>query len=168
MSAPNERWARWFMSSIAEYLNTTVAVPNSLPFLVEGLDDRTEDFMQAPYRAECRVNGPWTRELSKNYWRIWVDINVLLIFQMGGSPTDVYSLDKIAGKFHSAMDTSIAIFRTGLITDDPQNDGSILGCLSPRDGKNDSVRVIHFGQPSKTDRLRQAEIDGRYFTYLNE
>lgn len=169
MSAPNERWARWIHSSIAKYLNTNVITPNpSVKFLVEGLDDRTEAFMTAPYRAECRVNGPWTQELSKGYWRIWVDINVALIFQMGGSPTDAYWLDKIAGKFLSAMDTTISIFKTGDIVEDTQNTGLLLGCLSPRDGRNDSIRIIHFGQPHKTDRLRQAQVDGRYEMYLCE
>lgn len=169
MSAPNEHWARWIHSSIAKYLKTEVITPNpEISFLVEGLDDRTETFTESPHRAECRVNGPWTQEQSKGYWRLWVDINVLLMFQMGGQTTDVYRLDKIAGKFLAAMDVHIPIFRTGLIAEDPQNDGSLLGCLSPRDGKNDSVRIIHFGQPHKTDRLRQAQVDGRYYMYLCE
>ena len=166
MGAPNERWPRWILSSIAKYLNANVAGPASLPFLVEGIDDRTQEFEEATDRAECRINGPWTSELSNGYWRVWVDINVVLTVNMDGQVKNAYRLDELAGKFLNALDTVISTLRTGDIADDSQNDGSLLGCLHPRSGKNDSVRVIHFGQINNTDRIRQAQVDARYVMYL--
>lgn len=168
MGAPNERWPRWITSSIAKYLNTNVVTPLTLPFLVEGVDDRTQEFEEATDRAECRINGPWTSERSKGYWRVWVDINIMLTCNMDGNLKSAYRLEEIAGKFLNAMDTVIATYRLGDPAADPQNDGSLLGCLRPRSGKNDSVRVIHFGQVNKTDRVRQAVVDGRYVMYLNQ
>jgi hypothetical protein len=168
MGAPNEHWPRWIISSIAQSLKTTVATPESLPFLVEGLDDRTQVFEEATDRAECRINGPWVRELSHGYWRVYVDINIMLLCNMDGETKNVFRLDELAGKFLSAMGSAIATYRTGTIAQDPDNDGSLLGCLLPRSGKSDSVRVIHFGQLSKTERLRQAEVDGRYVMYLSQ
>lgn len=168
MGAPNERWPRWITSSIAKYLDTNVATPASLPFLVEGVDDRTQEFEEASDRAECRINGPWTSELSKDYWRVWVDINLMLTCNMDGSQKNAYRLEEIAGKFLNALDTVIATYRLGSSAVDPQNDGSLLGCLRSRSGKNDSIRIIHFGQINKTDRVRQAVVDGRYVMYLNE
>lgn len=168
MGAPNKHWPRWINSSIAQHLLTTVATPASLPFLVEGLDDRTQAFEEAPDRAECRINGPWVSELSHGYWRVWVDINIMLLSNMDGEAKNVFRVEELAGEFLSAMGTSISTFRTGTLAQDPVNDGSLLGCLHPRSGKNESVRVIHFGQLSKTERLRQAEVDGRYVMYLSQ
>jgi hypothetical protein len=63
------------------------------------------------------------------------------------------------------MDGALAIYRYGT---GPDNDSSFLGCLTPRPGKSDSIRVIHFGQLNTTDRLKQGMVDARYVMYLNE
>lgn len=170
MSKPNPRWNRWITSSIAKYLKTDVVDIFSppLPFLVEGIDDREDAFETAPDRAECRVNGPFTQEQSARYWRLWVDINVLLTSTMGEALKNKFTLEQNAGLFHEAMDTCIPIYRTGSPLADPENDGTLVGHLRPRKGRNDSVRTIHFGQINKVDRLRQAVVDGRYVMYVRE
>lgn len=162
MSAPNPHWSRWITASIADYFKTNVATPLTLPFLVEGVDDRDEAFEQAPDRAELRINGPFTQEQSKGCWRIQVDVNILVTSNMDGAVKNRYTLEINAGKFHEFADTCIPIFRFGDPTQSAENDDSRLGKLSPRSGKNDSVRIINFGQINKTDRIRQAQVDARY------
>lgn len=160
----NSNWARWIHASIGKYLKD-VATTISVPSLVEGIDDRSDTFMESPDRVEIRVNGPFTQEQSAGYFRLYVDVNVLVNSMMGDQGKNAYKLDEILGEFHSAMDAAIAIYRLGTGPDDDQ---SLLGCLTPRPGKNDSIRVIHFGQLDRTDRIKQGMVDARYVMYLNE
>ena len=64
------------------------------------------------------------------------------------------------------MDGALAIYRFGTGPDDDSD--SLLGCLTPRPGKNDSIRVLHFGQIETNDRLKQGMVDARYVMYLSE
>jgi hypothetical protein len=133
---------------------------------VEGIDDRDDTFMESEDRVEIRVNGPFTKELSAGYHRLYVDVNVLVNSMMGGATKSAYTLDEILGVFHNAMDGAIAIYRFGTGPEDDAD--SLLGCITPRPGKNDFIRVLHFGQLNTTDRLKQGMVDARYVMYLNE
>jgi hypothetical protein len=160
----NANWARWIHASIGKYMKDVAASAN-VPVLVEGIDDRDDTFMSAPDRVEVRVNGPFSQELSAGYHRLYVDVNILVNSMMGEANKNAYKLDEILGVFHNAMDGALATYRFGT---GPENDSSLLGCLTPRPGKSDSIRVIHFGQISTTDRLKQGMVDARYVMYLNE
>ena len=162
---PNPDWTRWIVSSIIEHFSSTVMAPQNIPFITEGIDERDDTFMSEEDRAELRINGPFSRELSARYWRIWVDINILVTSYLGGQEKDAYTLERNLGLIAEFTDTSIPIKRHGLGVGD---DGTTLGCLRPRNGKRDSVRTINFGQMSKTDRLRQSQIDARYAMTLCE
>jgi hypothetical protein len=162
-TTPNPNWTRWIWASVGKHFLVNVATPNSIPFLVEGIDERDTTFMESPDRAELRINGPDTRELSAGYWRLWVEINVLVTTYMDGQQKNAYTLESNLGLFHEAADTVIPVFRYGDGVDD---DGTLLGCLSPRTGKNDSLRIVHFGQLNRTERLKQGVVDGRYVMYL--
>lgn len=157
-------WRRWIHASVGKYLKQ-VATTNSIPVLIEGIDDRDSTFMEATDRVEIRLNGPFTQEISKGYHRIHVDINVLLSSHMEGQTKNAYQLDNNLGVFHNAMDGVIAVYRLGTGVED---DESLLMCLSPRPGKSDSIRVIDFGQIDKTDRIRQGVVDGRYVGYAED
>lgn len=160
----NKHWRRWIHASVGKYLKE-VATANDIPVLIEGIDDRSQAFMEAPDRIEIRMNGPFTQEVSKGYHRIHVDINVLLTSHMEGATKNAYDLDDKLGIFHNAMDGVISILRLGTGLEDDQG---IEFCISPRPGKNDSIRVIDFGQIDKTDRIRQGVVDGRYVGYAND
>lgn len=161
---PDPNWTRWIFASITEHFSSNVMVTNSIPFITEGIHERDDKFMIEPDRAEIRINGPFVTELSSNCWRIWVDINILVTSNFGGEQKDAYTLERNVGFIHEFADTSIPIKKFG---SDMGDDGSLLGCLRPRTGKNDSIRVIHFGQISKIDRIKQSQIDGRYVLYLS-
>lgn len=160
----NSNWARWFHASIAKYLKDA-ADDVSLPILIEGIDDRSDTFMESTDRVEVRVNGPYSQELSKGYYRIYVDVNCLFTSRMDGDEKNTYELDRFLGVFHGAMDGPIPIYRFGT---GPDDDSELLGCLTSRPGKSDSIRVIHFGQIDATDRLREGMVDARYVVYLND
>ena len=43
----------------------------------------------------------------------------------------------------------------------------VNGCLIVKKTRNEAVRVYHFGQISKEDRIRQSEVDAVYGMDLN-
>lgn len=160
----NPNWTRWIHSSIAVYLKS-VATSLSLPTLIEGIDDRSEAFMSAPNRLEVRVNGPFTQEISHGYHRVYVDVNVVLKCHLGGELVNAFTFDQLLGELHEAMDGPIPVLAFSLVpaeNDDPEH----VACLVPRSGKNDAIRVIHFGQIDRTDRIREGMVDARYTAYI--
>lgn len=162
----NPHWGRWIKASVGKYLKQ-VATTADVPSIMEGLDDRSPQFMEAEDRVEIRVNGPFTNELSAGYYRVHVDVNVLINSAMGNSTKSAYVLDDLLGVFHNAMDGALAVYRFGTGPDDDQ---SLLGCLTPRSGKSDKddIRTLHFGQLNPTERLKQGMVDARYVMFLNE
>jgi len=167
MSAPNPHWTRWIIASVDDYFRVNVATLLSLPFLVEGQDDRDAVFEGSVDRAELRYNGPFTKELSKDYWQLAVDVNILVTSNYGGASKNRFNLEINLGKFHEFADRCIPIFRFGDPAQAAENDDTLLGYLSPRTGKSDSVRSLHFGQVSKTERIKQGQVDARYYMYIS-
>jgi len=157
MSA-NPNWARWIFASLATYLKQ-VATDNEVEVLIEGVDDRTDEIMQAADHVEIAITGPFSREMSRNYYELRVGVRLLIQSRMNNPPKNRYTPQHIAGIYHEAMDTVIAVYRYG---DDSVDDQSLLGCLSPARGRNDALRVFHFGQMTPTDRLRQSMVDCWY------
>ena len=130
---------------------------------MEGLDERTTDFMQAPLRVELRMSGPYTKELSPGYFQLDLDINVLFTARYE-IDANQYDINKAAGIFHVALHEAFPILRLG---DESGDDGSLVGCLLPRTEKNDAVRVFQFGQTDQTDRQKQVMIDARFVAYID-
>lgn len=153
--------SRWIMASLAVYFKV-VADNLSLTYFVEGVDERSEDSMRTEH-VELRVNGPFVSEISRDYWRVHIDINILLIDYMDMSTEGGYDLNQWGGEFLAAMLDPIPIYRLGSGGDD---DDSLVGCLTLRKGSSEPVRLLHFGQISKEDRIRQAAVDGRFEMYL--
>jgi hypothetical protein len=158
----NPNWVRWAFASVATRFKQ-LAKDAGIPALVEGLDERTTDFMEAPNRLEIRMSGPFTKELSKDYYELGVDINLLFTSRYEVNQNQ-YDINRTVGTFHAAMDDAIPILRYG---DQPGDDESLVGCLLPRDGRNDAVRVFHFGQTDQTVRQKQVMIDARHVVYLD-
>jgi len=169
--AANPNWTRWIFASVAHALKT-VATDAHLAVLVEHLDERTTAFMQAADRVEIRITGPFTQEFSKGDFRIWVDANVLIESRFDGSKKNANDILKYAGLFHEALDTPIAVWNYGSELGDYVTGDSatqvFIGCLTPRPGKNESVRVFNFGQTTQTDKMKQSMVDARYVMYLTE
>ena len=163
MGQPNPNWPRWIFASLATMMKK-LAKDNGIPVIVEGLDERTTDFMEASDRVEIRITGPFTRDLSVGTadYELSVEMNALFVsrFESGKNNYDI--LQKI-GIFQSAMDAPVPIYKYGGLEGD---DESCIGVMQPRNKRGDAVRVMHFGQADLTNRIKQALVDARYCLYL--
>lgn len=162
MSA-NPNWTRWIFASVAKNLSA-VATTNSIPVIVEGINDETDTFTEDTDHIEIRISGPYSRKLPGNEYHIHMDVNVILTSRFDGAQKNRHALLTNAGLFHESMDQAILIYRYGNSVGD---DSSYLGCLIPRSGKNDTIRVIHFGKVDPTDKVKQSVVDARYEMYLS-
>jgi len=150
----DENLARWIFASIAKHFES-VASGLSLPLVVEGVDEKSDDNTRADH-AELRLTGPFVREVSKNYWAVDMQVNVLLSAQMVLGGADAYNIVRWCGKFQSVMLDPIPVFQYG---DSP---ATFVGCLLPKGNSAEAVRVYHFGQLDKDNRVRQSEVDAVY------
>ena len=164
MNIPNPHWPRWIFASTADYFKQ-VADGIELPILIEGIDEREAEKMRANDHVEFRINGPAVSELSRGYFRLDVDVNLLLTSMMGGQTKNAYDIVQQAGVFLQAAGGPIPVLKWG---EGPDDDESLLGCLTLRSDKRDAIRVIHFGQIGRDDRLRQSAVDARYRMHLTE
>ncbi len=154
----DKNWPRWIMASIAKYFSDVVAtIP--LPILVDGVDEREPEKLHYDH-AELRITGPYCTELSRNYFRILVDVNVLLTELM--DKVNAYDLQTWCGVIAAAMDGPINVYKYG---NEVGDDSSWVFCLTPVNGRIDPNRILHFGQLGRTDRIRQSMIDGHFVTY---
>jgi len=144
--------SRWVFASIAYYFKT-IADDLNLPYFVEGVDEREPDDMLQNH-CEMRVTGPFTKEMSRGYYHIEININVLLTNLMEMTGENAYSIIDWCGAFQESMLDPIPVYKYGT---GPQDTGQWIGCLRVKN--NTQVNVFHFGQVNKTDRIRQSELD---------
>lgn len=159
----NPNWTRWIFASVS-YILKTIATDNSIPVIVEGVDDETDTFTDATDHVEIRISGPYTKELPGEY-HIFVDVNVILTSRFDGKQKNRHAILVNAGLFHEVMDQPLKVYKYGK---EDEDDDSYVGCLVPRSGKNDTVRVIHFGKVDPTDKVKQSVVDVRYVMYLSK
>lgn len=152
----NANLPRWILASVATHFET-VASGISLPFFVEGINERESSTSNADH-AELRTTGPFIKELSNDYFNVSVVINVLLTNYMN-TTGGAYDLEGWCGTFQTTMLDPISIYKYGSGAGD---DDSLIGCLRIKKNRNDAVKVFNFGQLSGVDRIRQAEVDATY------
>ena len=140
---------RWLFASLAKHLKD-IADTNSIPFFVEGVYERESDFMEVSH-AEFRVTGPNITEVSNGYYNVNIVANLLLTSIMESEPT-AYTIVQWGGIFQEALLDPIPIYKLGVGADDT---GALIGCLQIKK----AASLYHFGQISKTDRIRQSEVD---------
>jgi surface protein len=145
---------RWIFQSIASHFQS-VAADLSLPFLVEGIDERSDETMHSDH-VELRVTGPTVKEISRDYYDTDTVINFLFTKAMDPVDTNAYDLIQWTGAFASAMLLPIPIYKKG---SGPDDDGSFISCLRIAKGKKEAARIYHFGQLDKDTPVRQSEVD---------
>ena len=156
--------ARWIFQSIAKHF---VATANglSLPYFVEGIDERTDDNMRVSH-VELRVTGPETKETSKGFYTVKCVINFMFTKNMDEASANAFDIIQWTGVFAQVMQEPIPIYKLGSGSED---DGTLVGCLRAHEGRNEAVRIYHFGQLDKDTRVRQSEVDAVYgMTYTNQ
>lgn len=160
MSTPDPNWSRWIYSSCAKHFNAG-AEDFSLPCFVEGDERNTDNLKQW---IEVRLDGPYMKEVSRNYWRIDVEVNIFI-----GSVSDnqyMYDLQSLTGKVAS-MFGCIPVTRTGDPIDDPANDGVQIGILDLKKHPAELIRISNFGKVRPDTRFQQATVEGHYEMYLS-
>ena len=151
----NKNWPRWIFASIADHFKSA-AIANNVPLLIEGIEDRTSDKIRQNDHAELRINGPVTKNPSKDYYIL--NLNVNIIVQSYMTEENAYTIIQNAGVFYEAMGP-IEMFKFG---NGPDDDGSFLGCLVLREELVEPRFVAHFGQLKEDVRLRESMVGGKY------
>lgn len=151
----NPNWQRWILSSCAKYFGDQA---DGTKFYVEG---DTINFVDDQQWVEFRTDGLSTQELTNNYFRIDLCINLLLNDVI--VKTDLYTLQRLVGKFQSMFGSSIPIYKYGSGVDD---DGTLLCCLEIHKPPKDKVQSHYFGKVGPSSQLQQATIEAHYFTHL--
>ena len=136
-----KHWNRWIYNSISTYFSV-FADANSLYLYIAGRSDEKDKHDEF---IELRISHVITSEISKNYYKINVNIDVLYSTHL--IPEDGYRAQKIAGLIEYAI-TDICVYKYGNGSDD---DDTLLGTLQLQD----SVESNYFGQIRPDTRLLQ-------------
>lgn len=116
-------------------------------------------------QIEVRMDGPDLTEVSKDYWRVFIEVNILCSAVLDDQ--SFHTLHQMVGDISSKF-TNIGVFRLGVDTD-PSNDGTLIGCLelvqhpSPSRGR---LRIRHFGQVNPEIALIRASVEGHYQAFF--
>lgn len=116
-------------------------------------------------QVEVRMDGPDLTEVSKDYWRVFIEVNLLCSVLLDDQ--SYHTIHQMVGDISSKF-TNIGVFRLGVGTD-PENDGTQLGCLelvqhpAPSRGR---LRIQHFGQVNPETPLIRATVEGHYQAFF--
>lgn len=155
--------SRWIFQSLASHFKS-VAEGISLPYFVEGIDERSADTMRESH-VELRVTGPDIKEVANGQYNIKCVVNFLFTKNMDEVIADAFDLIQWTGVFSNEMLEPIPIYKKGTGVED---DGTLVGCIRVPERKSEAVRIYHFGQLDKDTRVRMSEVDAVYgMTYPN-
>jgi len=155
--AINPNWSRWIFASAIKHFN---AHKGDLFLYVEGehRDTDTENNIM-----ELRVDGPYSTELVQDYFRLYVEINVLIQTVVQG--VNLYQHRTNIGVVEAAFTKSMLLYKLGGETGDT---GDLVTCLrleSDQRGKQ-RVQTSDFGIIRPHTELQQATVEGHYEIYL--
>ena len=147
-----QHWPRWIFASTSKYFKD-IADDNNLHFFIEGTHRFTQENQEY---LEFRMDGPSVREVSKNYFLIDVEINILWSFNQDNS--SFHRPAEITGILMEAMD-DICVYRYG---DDFVDNDKLLGTLTLRQDKKTPIRVNNFGQIRTDVKMMQGTVEGTF------
>lgn len=146
-------WTRWIAASLCKHFKDSLD-SSGLPLFVEGQLRRTDHLEDY---AELRYTGPRFNELSRGYWQIDVDLDVLIVSK--SKNTSIFDPEIDVGAVLAAFTEDIPVQKYG---NKPGDDPDVqLGCLrlNPEGGE---IVVNNFGYPQDQVRLRQASVEATY------
>ena len=155
MDAPNKHWARWILASATKHFQT-MASTNGIAFHIRGLLRKTaseDEFV------EFYMEGPFIVQLSANYFRLTVGINVLYSVDI---TTDYHADMELVGKILESF-TQICVYKYGDGVDD---DDTYLGRLAPVQGITDKINVNTFGVKESNVKVKMGSVEAEYEIYL--
>jgi len=113
---------------------------------------------------EFRMDGPWSKELSKNLWIHFVEVNILIV--IGIDYTNSYTINKKEGIVRELFNKTVPIYRYGDPIEDAENDGTLVGCMDLERTQRRPIEVKRFGQIEPKTPILQSSVNGRYFMEL--
>jgi len=154
----NRDWPRWVFASVVSHFDNGKDSTTALYVTGEQQDLRNDTNL-----LELRMDGPALNEPSKDYWHLYIEVNVLV--QCVVSDTDAHVIHRYAGQVAALMDEGIIIYKHGTGAGD---DGTALGCMIPvsdvRGRKK--IQINHFGQIHPATKIMQATVEGHFEMYL--
>lgn len=158
MGTPNRNWDRWLLASISQHFKVEVADKLSLFMYVEGQHRDTNEQRQW---FELRMDGPFAKETSRDYWKIKIEVNCLI--STSASDRDYHQHRQNVGDTFSGFHSCISIFKYG---NGPDDDQSKLGEAVLR-SPNSSIVTSHFGRINPGTQLEQTTIEAHYVMELD-
>jgi hypothetical protein len=155
--AVNKNWARWIFASVSKHFKDTCV---GLNFFAEGEDQKVQDFSDY---IEFRMNGPTICE-SSGFYHLGIVANILVVSKFNKS--SIHTIHKNVGIVEAAFTKCITVRRYGLLTEDSQNDGSVLGVLQLKPYDKKDVNTSHFGQVNPEIKEMQSTVEGYYCMLL--
>ena len=150
MLDPN--WDRWIFASVSSQF-AAVARAGGVDMFVEGTDmfgrRQDKDYF------EFRLDGPNTDEVSRDYWRLDFDVNILVASIK--DQKDIHRIYRNVGLAATMFLRALNIYKLGNgIADNPS---IVLGCaeLTP-----EGIFVTHHGQLDPTVPVLQATLLASY------
>lgn len=154
----NENWPRWFEASVHKAFKDACRTRNIIMF-VEGMNRSI--LRDKPAYIEVRVDGPYAEELSKNFWQVDMEVNVVI--STVPSQNDIYAHTTLIGIIQAMCPNPLRIYRYGsnMVEVD---DGTRLGCMSvsPIVSGDRPYRISRFGQITPDARLLQSTVEVHY------
>lgn len=147
----DQNYIRWIKQSFVKHLKDSLP---GYPLFIEG---EHRDLRSNPeYWAEFRFDGPYFFEQSKNYYKIHVEINILVATIL---TNDMYNQERQCGIIVEAMSVPVCIFKLGVSDVDDQ---SKLFMMELNEANRSGLKVSNYGQVDKTMKMFQSTIEGHY------
>lgn len=157
MIAYDDNWERWCKASILKHFD---AGKGDTSVFVEGF---TLDTNELSDYLEVRVDGPYTREQVKEQWRLYFEVNILVVVKINPS-ADAYRINRLTGRATGLFIDGICVYKYG---NGPDDDGSLIGHLSLVPRANERIQVSHFGKIRPDTEILQASVEGHYHIYFD-
>lgn len=152
MSVPvPPQYDRWIISSATKWFYD---LRGSTPAYIEGMENNGgEEYF------EIRVDGPYYTEKTHGQYFGDIEINILCTVKVG---SDIYKIHRLTGRVAQMFRHSIPVFRFGSESEDPMNDGGLIGHLERRLGRRESLRKTMFGTVRPGTGIIQASLEDHY------
>lgn len=159
----NVNLPRWVFASLAKHFADVTATIPELRYYVEGVDEpEPGDFQNDA--AAFKMDGPIAHQGSGTNWYS-LEIMILLTDIISQTNDSAYKIYEWAGIYQAnLLNEPLSIFRYG---DGPDDDQSLIGCLSPDTRVKNNVRVVSYGNLDKDLRIKQMSVNGRFILCPN-
>lgn len=155
----NANLDRWIFASISKHFNDH---KGARTLYVEGMirDTRLlQDFI------ELRVDGPYYTEVSKKYWKLYIEINVLC--QSTKDSKNFHKMRQLTGEVFKMFEPCISVYKYGTGIEDDQSFVGILQRMDEEASRN-NIQVSQFGQVDPVNQLEQSTVEAHYNMLLEE